>query len=89
MLGDVSYQKIDDQGLHIRVGSGEAACDRLLAVDSVVLCTGQESVNALQRELQALANERFRVHLIGGAALASELDAKRAIRQASELAAAF
>ena len=89
MLGSVAYQKIDDDGVHVLVGEGDAAKKRVLAVDSVVLCTGQESVNQLFTQLQALANERYRVHLIGGAAVAAEVDAKRAIRQASELAAAL
>ena len=89
MLGGVSYRRIDEQGLHIRVGEGDTAVDRLLAVDTVVLCTGQESENSLFSQLQAVAEGRYRVHLIGGAALAAELDAKRAIRQASELAAAL
>jgi 2,4-dienoyl-CoA reductase (NADPH2) len=81
MLNQVDYLKIDDAGLHIRVGDGEA---RLLAVDNVVVCAGQDPL----RELQAgLLEAGQSVHLIGGADLAAELDAKRAIDQGSRLAA--
>jgi 2,4-dienoyl-CoA reductase (NADPH2) len=80
MLNQVDYLKIDDAGLHIRVGDGEA---RLLAVDNVVVCAGQDPL----RELQAgLLEAGQSVHLIGGADLAAELDAKRAIDQGSRLA---
>ena len=72
-----SYDRIDDQGLHITQG-GESL---VLDVDTVVLCAGQESLKALYKE----GNSQY--HLIGGADLAAELDAKRAIRQGSELAA--
>ena len=78
MLAGVQYDRIDDHGLHITV-SGE---QRLLAVDHVVICAGQESLAEL---MPAAADPRF--HKIGGAALASELDAKRAIREGAELAA--
>ncbi|MFN3714032.1 MAG: FAD-dependent oxidoreductase [Alcanivoracaceae bacterium] len=80
MIGGVSYDRIDDQGLHITVG-GES---QLLEVDNVVLCAGQESLRALYRES---SDGKAKYHLIGGAELAAELDAKRAIRQGSELAA--
>ncbi len=74
----VSYEKIDDHGLHISV-AGEP---RLLEVANVVLCSGQES----NRELyDGLETGGVSVHLIGGAKLASELDAKRAIREGWEL----
>ena len=60
--------------------------DEVLAVDNVILCTGQEP----QRELQAaLLEAGMRVHLIGGADVAAELDAKRAINQGARLAAAI
>ncbi len=76
----VTYERINDEGLHIRVGD-EA---RVLDVDHVVICTGQESLRELYR---AKDGGNLRYHLIGGADLAAELDAKRAIRQGAELAA--
>ncbi|KUL40066.1 NADPH-dependent 2,4-dienoyl-CoA reductase [Actinoplanes awajinensis] len=80
MLRGVEYLRIDDEGLHIAVGEVR----RTLAVDTVVLAAGQISV----RELVAPIEERgVRVHVIGGADVAAELDAKRAIKQATELAA--
>ena len=82
MVAGVSYDRIDDEGLHLTV-DGE---QRLLAVDTVVLCTGQEPRRELYEELRAAGREP---HLIGGAELAAELDAKRAIRQGTELAAAL
>lgn len=82
MLPGVNYQRIDDAGLHIEV-NGEA---RLLAVDHVVICTGQEPRRELQ---QPLLDAGVEVHLIGGADVATELDAKRAIRQGTELAASL
>ncbi|WP_372874293.1 FAD-dependent oxidoreductase [Pseudomonas sp.] len=81
MLNAVEYLKVDDQGLHIRIGEGEP---QVLAVDSVILCAGQDPLRELQDGL--LANGQS-VHLIGGADVASELDAKRAIDQGSRLAA--
>jgi 2,4-dienoyl-CoA reductase (NADPH2) len=82
MLAGVEYRRIDDRGLHIR-HEGE---DKRLEVDHVVICAGQLP----RRELQApLETAGLRVHLIGGADVAAELDAKRAIRQGSELAAAL
>jgi 2,4-dienoyl-CoA reductase (NADPH2) len=80
MLAGVTYRKIDDAGLHISVGGEE----QLLPVDNVVLCAGQEPLRELQAELLAGGAQ---VHLIGGAELAAELDAKRAIKQGAELAA--
>ena len=80
MLAGVSYEKIDDQGLHIRVADQE----KILAVDHIIVCAGQESYTAMYDQL--LADGRS-VHLIGGAKQAGELDAKRAIRQGAELAA--
>ena len=80
MIGGVSYERIDDDGLHITVRRTEKAAPvaRLLEVDTVVICAGQESVRDLADDSR---------HLIGGADVAAELDAKRAIRQATELAA--
>jgi 2,4-dienoyl-CoA reductase (NADPH2) len=81
MLAGVSYERIDDAGLHISVG-GEA---RVLEVDNVVICAGQESLAELMPEQPVNGGPRF--HKIGGAALAAELDAKRAIREGAVLAA--
>ena len=80
MIAGVEYIKIDDQGLHI----SEDGQIRILAVDNIVICTGQQS----QKELNdGLEQAGVKVHLIGGADYAGELDAKRAIRQAANLAA--
>ena len=80
MMNAVQYDRIDDQGLHITVG-GKA---QVLEVDNVVICAGQRSNNAMDATLKA---KGIAVHLIGGAFLATELDAKRAIDQGSRLAA--
>jgi 2,4-dienoyl-CoA reductase (NADPH2) len=82
MLSGVRYQKIDDNGLHIEV-DGE---NRLLEVDNVVICAGQLSVNDLYQALNPYGKEK-QVHLIGGAYLAAEVDAKRAIREGAKLGA--
>ncbi|TQK28409.1 2,4-dienoyl-CoA reductase (NADPH2) [Arthrobacter sp. SLBN-53] len=82
-LSGVNYERIDDDGLHISFGSDHAR-PRVLTVDNVVICAGQESVRDLEDGLRAHGVEP---HVIGGAAVASELDAKRAIRQGTELAA--
>ncbi|WP_228180550.1 NADPH-dependent 2,4-dienoyl-CoA reductase [Streptomyces anulatus] len=82
MIAGASYDLIDDEGLHLTV-DGER---RVLPVDTVVLCAGQEPRRELYEELRAGAAP---VHLIGGADVAAELDAKRAIRQGTELAAAL
>jgi 2,4-dienoyl-CoA reductase (NADPH2) len=81
MIGGVEYLKIDDEGLHTRV-NGEPT---LFAVDTVIICAGQLPLRALFDELQAAG---LKAELIGGAFEASELDAKRAIKQATELALA-
>jgi 2,4-dienoyl-CoA reductase (NADPH2) len=80
MLGGVEYDRVDDAGLHLRV-DGHA---QLLAVDHVVICAGQEPRRELLDQLRAAGRE---AHVIGGADVATELDAKRAIAQASRLAA--
>lgn len=80
MLGGVEYLGVDDTGLRIRVDGAE----QLLPVDHVVVCAGQEPRRELHAALQAAGQV---VHLIGGADVAAELDAKRAIAQASRLAA--
>jgi 2,4-dienoyl-CoA reductase (NADPH2) len=84
MLRGVTYEQIDDAGLHITVGGKNAATRRVLEVDDVVICAGQESRRDLFAELQAAG---VSVHLIGGADVAAELDAKRAIDQGTRLAA--
>ncbi|MFG3694130.1 FAD-dependent oxidoreductase [Stutzerimonas stutzeri] len=81
MISAVDYLKVDDQGLHIRVAEGEP---QVLPVDTVIVCAGQDPLRELQAELEAAGAS---VHLIGGADVAAELDAKRAINQGSRLAA--
>ncbi|WP_408898914.1 FAD-dependent oxidoreductase [Nocardioides sp. R1-1] len=83
-LTGVAYDRIDDAGLHVTV-DGHA---QVLDVDHVVVCAGQESVRGLYDDLLA-AGFPGTVHLIGGADVAAELDAKRAIKQGTELAAAL
>ncbi|MFJ8937300.1 FAD-dependent oxidoreductase [Streptomyces sp. NPDC102365] len=82
MVPGVSYDRIDDAGLHVTV-DGESS---VLPVDTIVLCTGQEPRRDLYESLRAAGRS---VHLIGGADVAAELDAKRAIKQGTELAAAL
>ncbi len=82
MLNSVEYLKIDDEGLHIRIG--ETGEPQVLAVDNIVICAGQDPLRELQEGLEAAGQK---VHLIGGADVAAELDAKRAINQGSRLAA--
>jgi 2,4-dienoyl-CoA reductase (NADPH2) len=82
MLSGVSYQKIDDAGLHVIIKDEP----QVLAVDNVIICAGQDPLRELQ---QPLLDAGKRVYLIGGADVAAELDAKRAIRQGSELAASL
>ena len=80
MVAGVEYEKIDDAGLHALV-NGEPV---LFEADSIIICAGQEPARELH---DALQSKGLTPHLIGGAFEASELDAKRAIKQASELAA--
>lgn len=80
MMGGVSYQRIDNDGLHIEVDGKE----QVLPVDNVVICAGQEPLCELQ---PVQGSDHLRLHLIGGARRAGELDAKRAIREGAELAA--
>ncbi|MBI1772690.1 MAG: NADPH-dependent 2,4-dienoyl-CoA reductase, partial [Burkholderiales bacterium] len=80
MIAGVSYDKIDDAGLHVTIGGEQ----KLLPVDNVILCAGQEPRRDLQAALEAAGKP---VHLIGGADVAAELDAKRAINQGTRLAA--
>ena len=82
-LSGVNYERIDDDGLHISFGTSRAG-RRVLAVDNVVICAGQEPVRDLE---EGLRRDGIHPHVIGGAARAVELDAKRAIKQGTELAA--
>ncbi len=79
-LANVTYEKVDDEGFHISIG-GE---HQVLTVEHVVICAGQEPLRELHDSLVAQGQK---VHLIGGADEAAQLDAKRAIKQASYLAA--
>jgi 2,4-dienoyl-CoA reductase (NADPH2) len=81
MRGGVVYERIDDRGLHISGADGP----QVLEVDSIVICAGQES----QTELVTGLPTTPRVRVIGGARLAAELDAERAIREGTELAASL
>ncbi|MAK91863.1 MAG: NADPH-dependent 2,4-dienoyl-CoA reductase [Oleibacter sp.] len=86
-ISGVSYDKIDEQGLHITITKGEESIQRVIEADNIVLCTGQVSVNELYESLKNDESKTFNLHLVGGAEFAGELDAKRAIKLASELAA--
>ncbi|MBK9516137.1 MAG: NADPH-dependent 2,4-dienoyl-CoA reductase [Anaeromyxobacter sp.] len=83
MLGSVTYEGVDDAGLTIRIGEGGR---QVLPVDTVVLCTGQVPRRDLAAPLRAAG---LPVHLIGGADVAAELDARRAIEQGTRVAAAL
>ncbi|MGW1496546.1 FAD-dependent oxidoreductase [Streptomyces sp. NPDC002402] len=80
MTAGATYERIDDEGLHVSVDGATT----VLPVDTVVLCAGQEPQRGLYEELSAAGRS---VHLIGGADVAAELDAKRAIDQGTRLAA--
>ncbi|MFI2076751.1 oxidoreductase [Streptomyces triculaminicus] len=82
MLAGVTYRRIDDEGLHITVDGA----DHTIAADTIVVCAGQEPLRDLYDQLCA---QGHRPHLIGGADVAAELDAKRAILQGTRLAAAL
>ncbi|WP_010483029.1 NADPH-dependent 2,4-dienoyl-CoA reductase [Pseudomonas sp. S9] len=81
MLNKVQYLKVDDAGLHISIADAEP---QVLPVDTIIVCAGQDPLRELHEGLQAAGQS---VHLIGGADVAAELDAKRAINQGSRLAA--
>lgn len=85
MMTGVNYDRISDQGLHISHGE-DAENPQVLAVDTIVICAGQLSHRSLADDLIAAG---ITPHVIGGADVAAELDAKRAIKQGAELAAAF
>ncbi len=80
MIGGVSYERLDDEGLHVRIDGAP----RILPVDHVVVCAGQEPNRTL---LHVLTAAGITAHVIGGADVAAELDAKRAIDQGIRLAA--
>ncbi|SEW39489.1 2,4-dienoyl-CoA reductase (NADPH2) [Cognatiyoonia koreensis] len=83
MIGGVNYEKIDSDGLHVSFGV-DRNDPKVIAVDTVVLCAGQLPERSLADEM--IADGR-KVHIIGGADVAAELDAKRAIDQGTRLAA--
>lgn len=83
MVGGVNYERIDAAGLHVTSGEGREN-PRVIPADTVVLCAGQVSARGLADQLEAGGRK---VHVIGGADVAAELDAKRAINQAVRLAA--
>ena len=83
MIGGVNYERVDDRGLHVSFGERREK-PMLLEVDTVVICAGQEPLRDLEAPLRSAGAS---VHLVGGADVASELDAKRAIDQGSRLAA--
>jgi len=85
MIGGVNYERIDARGLHVSFGERRET-PTLLEVDTIVLCAGQEPLRVLAGPLRA---QGAKVHLIGGADVAAELDAKRAIEQGTRLAAAL
>jgi 2,4-dienoyl-CoA reductase (NADPH2) len=80
MLANVQYNKVDDEGLHIQIGEES----QVIPVDNVVICAGQEPLRDMYEDLKAAGKS---VHLIGGANVAAQLDAKKAIKEASYLAA--
>ncbi|QOY63199.1 NADPH-dependent 2,4-dienoyl-CoA reductase [Lysobacter sp. H21R4] len=82
MISGVEYLRVDDAGLHVRIGGAV----EVLSVDHVVICAGQVSFKPLAHQL---SDHIGKVHVIGGAELASELDAKRAIDQGCRVAAAL
>jgi 2,4-dienoyl-CoA reductase (NADPH2) len=85
MLGGVNYERIDEQGLHISFGEAREN-PQLIEADTIVLCAGQLSERSLADALEA---EGIPCHVIGGADVAAELDAKRAINQGTRLAASL
>ena len=85
MMGGVNYEFIDDKGLHVSFGEAREN-PTLIEADTIVLCAGQLSERSLADRLEAAGKT---VHVIGGADVAAELDAKRAINQGARLAAAL
>ncbi len=85
MIGGVNYESIDDNGLHVSFGDAREN-PTLVEADTIVLCAGQVPERSLADALEAVGAT---CHVIGGADVASELDAKRAINQGTRLAAAL
>jgi 2,4-dienoyl-CoA reductase (NADPH2) len=85
MVGGANYERIDARGLHVSFGERRDK-PTLIEADTIVLCAGQEPCRALLEPLRARGAS---VHLIGGAEVAAELDAKRAIEQGTRLAASL
>ncbi len=85
MIGGVNYERIDADGLHVSFGEAREN-PTLIEVDTIVLCAGQVPERSLA---DALARRGCTAHVIGGADVAAELDAKRAIDQGTRLAAAL
>jgi 2,4-dienoyl-CoA reductase (NADPH2) len=85
MVAGVNYEKISSEGLHVSFGEAREN-PKVIECDTVVLCSGQVSNRTLADELEA---NGVSCHVIGGADVAAELDAKRAINQGSRLAAGF
>ncbi|MEO9652217.1 MAG: NADPH-dependent 2,4-dienoyl-CoA reductase [Roseobacter sp.] len=83
MIGGVNYERISDEGLHISFGVARER-PTLIPADTIVLCSGQQPERALAATLETSGQS---CHIIGGADVASELDAKRAINQGTRLAA--
>jgi 2,4-dienoyl-CoA reductase (NADPH2) len=83
MIGGVNYERIDADGLHVSYGEAREN-PTLITADTIVLCAGQVSERRLADDLAAIG---ITAHVIGGADVASELDAKRAIDQGTRLAA--
>ena len=83
MIGGVNYERIDGEGLHISFGEAREK-PQLIPADTIVLCAGQVPLRSLAAALEAKGRK---VHIIGGADVAAELDAKRAIDQGTRLAA--
>ena len=82
MMGGVTYERIDDAGLHGTVNG----TPQVLPVDTIVICAGQESRRDLAMQLKDLGRDAV---IVGGADVATELDARRAIDQGTRLAAAI
>ncbi len=85
MIGGVNYEKIDAEGLHVSFGAAREN-PKVIEADTIVLCAGQEPARGLA---DALAAKGIAAHVIGGADVAAELDAKRAIDQGARLAASL
>ena len=83
MIAGVNYERIDDEGVHISFGEAREK-PQVIPADTVVLCSGQLSDRSLADALEAMGKT---CHVIGGADVAAELDAKRAINQGTRLAA--